>query len=106
MTTEVLTEKVAPVLKLILQVGGVGGVIALLLSWELVSGVKDNSTRAVVLIQEHIVESKNDAALMIANGAELRMIRNLMLQNCINQADTNSRKRDACFDAQSITPAR
>lgn len=87
------------VLKLILQVGGVSGVIALLLAWELAAGVRQDTSMAVALMQQHMTETKDESA-------ELQMIRNLLLQTCINNAEQDSRKRDSCFDAQIRTPAR
>jgi hypothetical protein len=86
-------------LKVILQVGGISGIIALLLAWELAAGVRKDTTMAVALMQQHMTETKDE-------GAELQMIRNLLLQTCINNAEQDSRKRDGCFDAQIRTPAR
>lgn len=96
---ESIVAKATPALKMILQVGGVTGLIALLLAWELAAGVRRDSSTAVALLNQHLRESANEQT-------ELSMIRNLLLQNCINNAGANSLRRDACFDAMVRPPQR
>lgn len=95
---ESLVAKATPAVKMLLQVGGVTGLIALLLAWELAAGVRRDASTAVQLIGQHIQESNQERN-------ELAVIRNLLLQNCINNAATPA-KRDACFDAVVRPPVR
>jgi hypothetical protein len=92
------------VLKLLLQVGGVSGLIALFLVYTLARDVSSNaaenrrlSAETRQMMGEHIQRSSE-------LGHSLTLIGNLLLQNCVNDAGTNAVKRDRCFSAQTRTP--
>ena len=102
----VLLQKSSPIVKMLLQVGGVSGLIALYLVYTLAAGVamdsretRDASRAAVAMLSEHLKEAG-------ATSGELTMIRNLLLQSCINETKGNRAGSDACFDSQYRAPSR
>ena len=98
-TAGVLLQKASPLVKLLLQVGGVSGVIALYLVYTLAANVAKDARSSALMLSEHLRESS-------ATGVELTIIRNLLLQSCINEARGNKAGIDGCFDAQYKTPSR
>lgn len=101
-TTE-LIQKASPALRLLLQVGGVSGLIALYLVYTLAGGVARDAQASVVMLQQQKAEFEKYQQTI---QAELPAIRNLLLQNCVNQAGVDVKRRDACFDALYTSPRR
>lgn len=98
-----MIEKASPALRLLLQVGGVSGLIALYLVYTLAGGVARDAQASVLLLQKQQAEFEK---YQLTLTTELPAIRNLLLQNCVNNAGDDVKARNACFDAMYTSPRR
>lgn len=82
--------------KVLAKVGAVGA-IALYLVWLLGGEVKSSVARTEALMSQHA----GDTVYM---RDALKVLVNVNLQNCVNQAGANSARQQACFDALYMAP--